>query len=83
MLPFSQAGVLIEKTPAYIKIKAKLGLVAIWNEEDSFLVGLWLHIKPAMTITVLKNITYIHYIWYTVLFKTKFNYSFILTTGCQ
>nr|XP_046254811.1 mucin-5AC-like [Scatophagus argus] len=39
-LPFSQAGVLIEKTPTYIKIKAKLGLVAVWNEEDSFLVEL-------------------------------------------
>lgn len=37
--PVSQAGVLIEKTPTYIKIKAKLGLFAIWNEEDSFLVG--------------------------------------------
>ncbi|XP_030270539.1 mucin-5AC-like [Sparus aurata] len=40
ILPVSQAGVLIEKTPTYIKIKAKLGLFAIWNEEDSFLVEL-------------------------------------------
>ncbi|XP_035538112.1 mucin-5B-like [Morone saxatilis] len=40
VLPLSQAGMLIEKTPTYIKIKAKLGLVAIWNEEDSFLVEL-------------------------------------------
>ncbi|XP_034418303.1 mucin-5AC-like [Cyclopterus lumpus] len=40
ILPFSQGGVLIEKTPTYIKIKAALGLVAIWNEEDSFLVEL-------------------------------------------
>ncbi|KAM7423466.1 hypothetical protein PAMA_000019 [Pampus argenteus] len=45
ILPFSQAGVLIEKTPTYIKIKAKLGLVAIWNEEDSFLVELDLKYK--------------------------------------
>ncbi|TNN32306.1 Mucin-5B [Liparis tanakae] len=37
VLPFSQGGVLIEKTPTYIRIKAKLGLVAIWNEDDSFL----------------------------------------------
>uniref|UniRef100_A0A8K9Y153 VWFD domain-containing protein n=1 Tax=Oncorhynchus mykiss TaxID=8022 RepID=A0A8K9Y153_ONCMY len=37
-LPFSQSGILIEETPSYIKIKAKLGLVAIWNQEDSFLV---------------------------------------------
>lgn len=38
ILPLSQVGMLIERTPVYIKIKAKLGLVAIWNEEDSFLV---------------------------------------------
>ncbi|KAK2853378.1 hypothetical protein Q5P01_006039 [Channa striata] len=44
-LPFSQAGVFIEKTPTYIKIKANLGLVAIWNEEDSFLVELDLKYK--------------------------------------
>ncbi|XP_038855686.1 uncharacterized protein LOC120052695 [Salvelinus namaycush] len=37
-LPFSQSGILIEETPSHIKIKAKLGLVAIWNQEDSFLV---------------------------------------------
>ncbi|KAI9517771.1 hypothetical protein NQZ68_000939 [Dissostichus eleginoides] len=37
ILPYSQAGVLIERSPTYIKIKAKLGLFAIWNEEDSFL----------------------------------------------
>ncbi|XP_071345430.1 mucin-5AC-like [Trachinotus anak] len=40
VLPFSRAGVFIEKTPTYIKLKANLGLVAIWNEEDSFLVEL-------------------------------------------
>ncbi|KAI3376837.1 hypothetical protein L3Q82_000412 [Scortum barcoo] len=45
ILPFNQAGVLIEKTHTYIKIKAKLGLVAIWNEEDSFLVELDLKYK--------------------------------------
>ncbi|KAJ7995021.1 hypothetical protein DPEC_G00255580 [Dallia pectoralis] len=39
-LPFSQSGVLIEETPSYIKITAKLGIVAIWNQEDSFLVEL-------------------------------------------
>lgn len=43
ILPFSQVGMFIERTSAYIKIKAKLGLVAIWNEEDSFLVRQWLH----------------------------------------
>ncbi|KAJ4947543.1 hypothetical protein JOQ06_009578 [Pogonophryne albipinna] len=40
ILPYSQAGVLIERSPTYIKIKAKLGLFALWNEEDSFLVEL-------------------------------------------
>ncbi|XP_040894134.1 mucin-5AC-like [Toxotes jaculatrix] len=45
VLPLSQAGVFIEKTPTYIKIKANLGLVAIWNEEDSFLVELDLKYK--------------------------------------
>ncbi|KAJ3594132.1 hypothetical protein NHX12_006464 [Muraenolepis orangiensis] len=39
-LPFSQSGVLIEKAPTYIKIKANFGLTAIWNEEDAFLVEL-------------------------------------------
>ncbi|XP_053177491.1 mucin-5AC-like [Scomber japonicus] len=40
ILPFSQAGVFIQETPTYIKITAKLGLLAIWNKEDSFLVEL-------------------------------------------
>ncbi|XP_063737440.1 LOW QUALITY PROTEIN: mucin-5AC-like [Eleginops maclovinus] len=40
ILPYSQAGITIERSPTYIKIKAKLGLFAIWNEEDSFLVEL-------------------------------------------
>ncbi|XP_067105514.1 mucin-2-like [Osmerus mordax] len=38
LLPFSQSGILIDKTPTYIKVKAKLGLVAVWNEDDSLLV---------------------------------------------
>ncbi|KAJ8361880.1 hypothetical protein AAFF_G00415910 [Aldrovandia affinis] len=37
-LPFIQSRVLIEQTPSYIKITSKLGLVAIWNEDDSFLM---------------------------------------------
>ncbi|MBN3315828.1 MUC5A protein, partial [Atractosteus spatula] len=40
LLPFSQSGVLIEKSSSYIKVTAKLGLVAMWNEEDAFLVEL-------------------------------------------
>ncbi|MGH0151903.1 UNVERIFIED_CONTAM: hypothetical protein FKN15_042609 [Acipenser sinensis] len=39
-LPFSQSGVLIEKSNSFIKITAKLGLVAIWNEDDSFMLEL-------------------------------------------
>ncbi|KAK0156049.1 Mucin-5AC [Merluccius polli] len=40
ILPFSQSGVVIEQAPTYLKIKAKLGLSAIWNGEDSFMVEL-------------------------------------------
>ncbi|XP_061102940.1 mucin-5AC-like [Conger conger] len=36
--PYSQSGVLIEKTPSYLKITAKLGLVAILDGDDSFMV---------------------------------------------
>uniref|UniRef100_UPI003AB09373 mucin-5AC-like n=1 Tax=Centroberyx gerrardi TaxID=166262 RepID=UPI003AB09373 len=45
ILPFSESGVLIEQTPTDIKIKAKLGMVAVWNEADSFLVELDLKYK--------------------------------------
>ncbi|GAA6233825.1 mucin-5AC-like [Lates japonicus] len=45
VLPLSHSGVFIEKTPTYIKIKANLGLAAIWNEEDSLLVELDLKYK--------------------------------------
>ncbi|XP_046897349.1 mucin-5AC-like [Hypomesus transpacificus] len=38
LLPFSQSGILIDKTPTDIKVKAKLGLVAVWNEDDSLLL---------------------------------------------
>ncbi|MBN3302151.1 MUC5A protein, partial [Amia calva] len=37
-LPFSQSGVLIEKTNSNIKITATLGLVAMWNGDDAFLL---------------------------------------------
>ncbi|XP_031424512.1 mucin-5AC [Clupea harengus] len=39
-LPFSESGVQIEKSPSYINIKAKLGLLVKWNEDDAFLVEL-------------------------------------------
>ncbi|XP_076142699.1 mucin-5AC-like [Alosa pseudoharengus] len=40
ILPFSESGVLIEKSSSYINIKAKLGLLANWNEDDAFMVEL-------------------------------------------
>ncbi|XP_062405931.1 mucin-5B-like [Sardina pilchardus] len=40
ILPFSESGVLIEKSSSYINIKAKLGLLAKWNEDDAFTVEL-------------------------------------------
>ncbi|XP_016414652.1 mucin-5AC-like [Sinocyclocheilus rhinocerous] len=39
-LPFSSSGVFIEKMTSYISVKAVLGLVAMWNEDDSFMVKL-------------------------------------------
>ncbi|XP_029982184.1 mucin-5AC-like [Sphaeramia orbicularis] len=39
-LPLCQSGVCIEKTPTYIRVKAKLGLMALWNMDDSFMVEL-------------------------------------------
>lgn len=38
-LPYSYSGVLIEKNSAYIKVSAKLGLVAMWNGKDAFMVS--------------------------------------------
>uniref|UniRef100_UPI003AB02701 mucin-2-like n=1 Tax=Centroberyx gerrardi TaxID=166262 RepID=UPI003AB02701 len=37
-IPFSEFGVLIERTVSYVKIVAKLGLVVMWNEDDSLWV---------------------------------------------
>ncbi|XP_050971214.1 mucin-5AC-like [Labeo rohita] len=39
-LPFSQSGILIYKSSSYVKITAKHGLVAMWNEDDAFTVEL-------------------------------------------
>ncbi|XP_039988196.1 mucin-2-like [Xiphias gladius] len=39
-IPFSQAGISIERTVSYVKIEAELGLVIMWNQEDS----LWLEL---------------------------------------
>lgn len=37
-LPFTNSEVFVEKMTSYIAIKAVLGLVAMWNEDDSFMV---------------------------------------------
>lgn len=37
-LPFSQSGVLIELSSGYLKVVARLGLVFMWNNDDSLLV---------------------------------------------
>nr|XP_021333301.1 mucin-5B [Danio rerio] len=39
-LPYSSAEVFIERVTSYISIKAALGLVAMWNEDDSFMIRL-------------------------------------------
>uniref|UniRef100_A0A0G2K1Y4 Mucin 5AC, oligomeric mucus/gel-forming n=2 Tax=Rattus norvegicus TaxID=10116 RepID=A0A0G2K1Y4_RAT len=39
-LPFSQSGVLIELSNGYLKVVARLGLVFMWNDDDSLLLEL-------------------------------------------
>ncbi|KAM6925967.1 mucin-5B-like [Lycodopsis pacificus] len=39
-MPFSQAGISIERVVSYVKIESKLGLVVMWNEDDSLWVEL-------------------------------------------
>ncbi|XP_053881324.1 mucin-5AC-like isoform X1 [Malaclemys terrapin pileata] len=39
-LPFSQSGILIERSSGYLKITAKMGLVFMWNQLDGLLVEL-------------------------------------------
>ncbi|CAH6793372.1 Muc5ac [Phodopus roborovskii] len=39
-LPFSQFGVLIELSNGYLKVVARLGLVFMWNDDDSLLLEL-------------------------------------------
>ncbi|XP_056138441.1 mucin-2 [Lampris incognitus] len=39
-IPFNQFGITVEKTVSYVKIEAKIGLVIMWNEDDS----LWVEI---------------------------------------
>eukprot|EP00070_Physeter_catodon_P027686 XP_028334580.1 mucin-5AC [Physeter catodon] len=39
-LPFSHSGVLIEHSGSYVKVAARLGLVFMWNQDDSLLLEL-------------------------------------------
>ncbi len=39
-LPFSHSGILIYKSSSHVKVTAKHGLVAMWNEDDSFTVSM-------------------------------------------
>ncbi|KAM9149379.1 mucin-5AC-like [Pangshura tecta] len=39
-LPFSQSGILIERSSGYLKITAKMGMVFMWNQLDGLLVEL-------------------------------------------
>ncbi|XP_050813146.1 mucin-5AC-like [Gopherus flavomarginatus] len=39
-LPFSQSGILIERSSEYLKITAKMGMVFMWNQLDGLLVEL-------------------------------------------
>ncbi|XP_035885931.1 mucin-5AC [Phyllostomus discolor] len=39
-LPFSQSGVLLEHSANYLKVSARLGLVFMWNQDDSLLLEL-------------------------------------------
>ncbi|KAG6931053.1 mucin 5B, oligomeric mucus/gel-forming, partial [Chelydra serpentina] len=39
-LPFSQAGIMMERISGYLKITAKMGLVFMWNQLDGLLVEL-------------------------------------------
>lgn len=38
-LPYSRAGLLMEKNNGYVKISIRLVLTFLWNEEDSALVS--------------------------------------------
>ncbi|XP_033061537.1 mucin-5AC [Trachypithecus francoisi] len=40
LLPFSQAGVFIQQGSSYTKVEARLGLVLMWNHDDSLLLEL-------------------------------------------
>ncbi|XP_051660362.1 mucin-5AC-like [Manacus candei] len=39
-LPYSQSGITIEKSSIYVKVGSKIGVVLLWNEDDSILLEL-------------------------------------------
>ncbi|CAM2115408.1 unnamed protein product [Caretta caretta] len=39
-LPYSQSGIMVERSSMYMKVTAKMGLVFMWNEDDSILLEL-------------------------------------------
>ncbi|XP_054246712.1 mucin-5B [Indicator indicator] len=39
-LPYSQSGVAIEKNSIYVKVLSKIGVMLMWNEDDSILLEL-------------------------------------------
>ncbi|NWR39765.1 MUC5B protein, partial [Tachuris rubrigastra] len=39
-LPYSQSGITIEKSSIYVKVASKIGVVLLWNEDDSILLEL-------------------------------------------
>ncbi|NXJ86214.1 MUC5A protein, partial [Trogon melanurus] len=39
-LPYSQSGITIEKSSIYVKVTCKMGVVLMWNEDDSILLEL-------------------------------------------
>lgn len=43
-IPFSRGGISVESIASYVKVQAKLGLVLMWNQEDS----LWVCFLPTV-----------------------------------
>ncbi|NXR13363.1 MUC5B protein, partial [Semnornis frantzii] len=39
-LPYSQSGVTIDKSSIYVKVASKMGIMLMWNEDDSILLEL-------------------------------------------
>ena len=59
-IPFSQNGLLIQRKGSYVRIEAKLGLVVMWNEDDtlwvSALLSGWLLLIHIIIVTQAEKI---------------------------